>query len=376
VSDFLSRARAEGYVVSDRAFAQSMDNLRNRINYAPDFDRGGADIAYALMVLAREGAAAMGDLRYYADVKGDAFDTPLAAAQLGAALASYGDQTRADAMFARAARLVSGGSESQASVWRADYGTALRDAAGVLALATEAGSAVVDADSLMTRIRQNADTLSTQESVWTLLAAQALVKSPEVSGLLVNGASVSGPFVQVLDSGSGQELSITSSDAQATDITLTTMGVPDVAPDAGGTGYAIDRSHFAMDGTPIDRQTFDVGERFVTVLTVTPFDQGGGRLMVNDPLPAGFEIDNPSLLRSGDVRAFDWLDLSEATHTEFRTDRFLAAVDLRQADKVVLAYVTRAVSPGNFHHPAASVEDMYRPRFRARTRTGRVAIVE
>ena len=45
------------------------------------------------MVLAREGAAAMGDLRYYADVKGDAFATPLAAAQLGAALASYGDQT-------------------------------------------------------------------------------------------------------------------------------------------------------------------------------------------------------------------------------------------------------------------------------------------
>lgn len=31
----------------------------------------------------------MGDLRYYADVKGDDFATPLAAAQLGAALASY-----------------------------------------------------------------------------------------------------------------------------------------------------------------------------------------------------------------------------------------------------------------------------------------------
>jgi alpha-2-macroglobulin len=59
-------------------------------------------------VLAREGAAAMGDLRYFADVKGDAFDTPLAAGQLGAALAQYGDQARADAMFARAARLDAG----------------------------------------------------------------------------------------------------------------------------------------------------------------------------------------------------------------------------------------------------------------------------
>jgi uncharacterized protein YfaS (alpha-2-macroglobulin family) len=60
-------------------------------------------LAYALMVLAREGAAAIGDLRYYADVKADDFATPLAQAQLGAALASYGDQTRADAMFRKAA---------------------------------------------------------------------------------------------------------------------------------------------------------------------------------------------------------------------------------------------------------------------------------
>jgi uncharacterized protein YfaS (alpha-2-macroglobulin family) len=32
------------------------------------------------------------------------------------------------------------------------------------------------------------------------------------------------------------------------------------------------------------------------------------------------------------------------------------------------------VSPGSFHHPAASVEDMYRPEMRARSETGRVVI--
>ncbi|MCX8955350.1 alpha-2-macroglobulin family protein, partial [Ruegeria sp. NA] len=143
VTDFLSRARAQGHSVPDRAFAQAMDNLRNRVNYAPDFDEGGQDIAYALMVLAREGAAAMGDLRYYADVKGDAFDTPLAAAQLGAALASYGDQTRADAMFARAARMLQQVPNDQENHWRADYGTRLRDAAGLLTLAVDAGSEAI-----------------------------------------------------------------------------------------------------------------------------------------------------------------------------------------------------------------------------------------
>ena len=98
--------------------------------------------------------------------------------------------------------------------------------------------------------------------------------------------------------------------------------------------------------------------------------------MIDDPLPAGVEIDNPNLLRSGDVGALDWLQLTEARHAEFRSDRFLAQVDLRETQTVRVAYVGRAVTPGSFHHPAASVEDMYRPTYRARTATGRVEVTE
>ena len=35
----------------------------------------------------------------------------------------------------------------------------------------------------------------------------------------------------------------------------------------------------------------------------------------------------------------------------------------------------RAVSPGSFTHPAALVEDMYRPQRRARTGSGSVTVV-
>lgn len=374
VSDFLSRARATGHTVPDRAFQLAMDNLRNRINYAPDFDTGGQDIAYALMVLAREGLAAMGDLRYYADVKADAFATPLAAAQLGAALAYYGDQPRADAMFARAARMAET-RQSNPLLWRADYGTGLRDAAGVLALAAEAGSDAVNISDLTQRITGADAPLSTQEAAWSLLAAQALIASPEQSGLRVNGTPVAGPFVQVLNADRMQPgMTITSDSGRDTDITLTTLGVPETPPASGGTGYAITRSYYAMEGAPIERASMAVGDRFVTVLRVTPFEDSAARLMINDPLPAGIEIDNPNLLRSGDVAALDWLSLSEATHAEFRSDRFLGAVDMRTSATVTLAYVARAVTPGSFHHPAASVEDMYRPRFRARTATGRMTV--
>ena len=98
--------------------------------------------------------------------------------------------------------------------------------------------------------------------------------------------------------------------------------------------------------------------------------------MVNDPLPAGFEIDNPNLLSSGDVRGLDWLQPTYAEFSEFRSDRFLAAVDWRSDKPFRLAYVVRAVSPGEYHHPAASVEDMYRPQFRANTSASRLTVVE
>ena len=75
---------------------------------------------------------------------------------------------------------------------------------------------------------------------------------------------------------------------------------------------------------------------------------------------------------------FGWLDVDRnAAHTEARIDRFVAALD-RNADDPLqfsVAYSMRAVSPGTFAQPAATVEDMYRPDFNARTATGTVEVV-
>jgi alpha-2-macroglobulin len=376
VTDFLSRARAQGIAVPDLAFRSALDNLRNQVNYAADFDTGGEALAYQLMVLAREGAAAVGDLRYYADVKGDAFATPTAAAQLGAALASYGDQTRADAMFARAARMMTGlmGDET-AQVFRADYGTNFRDAAALLALAAEAGTQVVDRDALTTRIAARNGTLSTQEATWALLAAHALIDAPGAEGLTLNGAPADGPLVRVLDSAVAQPIIVANTGARDTTLTVTAFGVPSEPVAAGGNGYAISRSYFTLDGQPAQVDGVPVGTRLVAVLQVTPFGTGEARLMVSDPLPAGLEIDNPNLIRGGDILGLDALGLeSQVTHSEFRQDRFLTALDRMDGTPFRLGYIVRAVSPGSFHHPAASVEDMYRPDFRAQGEAGRVTV--
>jgi len=377
VTDFLSRARAQGFDLPEHAFRAALDNLRNRINYAPDFDRGGEDIAYALMVLAREGAAAMGDLRYYTDVKGDAFDTPLAAGQVGAALASYGDPVRADAMFARAAQMMARRIASpETPVWRADYGTDLRDAAGLIALSAEAGSDVVDRETLAGYVAAPGRTRSTQEAMWTLLAAQALIDRPGGAGFTLNGAPVDGPLVRLLRPGA-PAIRLGNESGRPAILTLTTFGVPERPEPAGGTGYAIARRHYTLEGEPVALDAVQAGTRLVTVLEVTPFDHTEARLMVSDPLPAGFEIDNPNLLRGGDIRALDWLELTgEVRHTEFRQDRFLAALDRRGDGAFRLAYIMRATSPGSYRHPAASVEDMYRPDRRAWTDAGRAGVTE
>jgi alpha-2-macroglobulin len=150
-----------------------------------------------------------------------------------------------------------------------------------------------------------------------------------------------------------------------------------VAEPAGGNGYAITRSYYTLAGEPASLEGLRSGDRLVAVLEVTPFGKGEARLMVNDPLPAGLEIDNPNLISGGSVAALDFLDLaSEVTHSEFRQNRFLTAIDRSDNTPFRLAYIVRAVSPGTFHHPAASVEDMYRPDFTAHTDAGTVTIAE
>lgn len=376
VTDFLSRARARGHPVPDAGFAQAVDNLRNRVNTYPDFDRDGGDLAYALMVLAREGAANIGDLRYYADEKAAAFDTPIAAAQLGAALAFYGEQVRADAMFAAAMAAVTRRlAADEDRLWRSDYGTDQRDAAAVLTLAVEAGSAAVDRDRLSAAIAGAGDRVSTQEAVWTLLATNALIDDLRQTGITVDDAPPDGPLVRMRDAAArAAPVRIANGGAGPTDLTVTTFGVPEVPEPAGGNGYAISRSYYTLDGAPASLDGLRPGDRLVAVLRVAPFGRQEARLMVDDPLPAGLEIDNPNLISSGSLSGFEWLQTTWTEAQEFGADRFLAAVDLRSDAPFQLAYIVRAVSPGSYHHPAALVEDMYRPQMRAWTDTGRVTV--
>ena len=90
-------------------------------------------------------------------------------------------------------------------------------------------------------------------------------------------------------------------------------------------------------------------QRFVVVLKITEPEAQFGRVLVADYLPAGFEIDNPRLVSSGDTGTLSWIEnAKEPAHSEFRDERFTAAFERRAKDAPVfaVAYVVRAVSPG------------------------------
>src|SRR4029077_10805374 len=103
VTDFLTRARERGFVVPDVLFKSALDRIRNAVVNANEPDKdGGRDLAYGLYVLARNGAAPIGDLRYLADTKLNNLATPIAKSQLAAALALVGDRSRAELAYAAA----------------------------------------------------------------------------------------------------------------------------------------------------------------------------------------------------------------------------------------------------------------------------------
>ncbi|MEX6507016.1 MG2 domain-containing protein [Jiella sp. M17.18] len=378
VTDFLTRAREAGYAVPQEGFTLAIDNLRNTLAALPDAPDWGP-VAYAYYVLARNGRAAIGDLRYYVDNQVANLPTPLAKAQMAAALALYGDRTRAETVFRMAVEEAESGATPNAA--RTDYGTPLRDNAAVLTLGLETAVGGVPFDGLVKTVNaewRRQSRTSTQEDTWSLLAAHALLdRNPPK--LTVAGRDFVGPYAAAFDAETlSAGLDIANRDAAPVAARLTLRGVPEVPPPASSDGYAISRSYYTLDGQRADPSKIGQGDRLVAVVEMTPLDTGPARLMIDDPLPAGLEIDNPAILKGGDVAALDWLELTgEAKHTEFRADRFLAAVDQGADDTQVrrFAYIVRAVSPGRFAHPAAVVENMYDPSRRGRTDAGTVSVI-
>jgi len=201
----------------------------------------------------------------------------------------------------------------------------------------------------------------------------------ETLALDVNGSPVKSALYRSYkaDAMAAQPVKITNTGDASVQVVVSVSGSPVTPEPAASNGFKIERNYFSLDGKPADVSKAKQNDRFAVVLKITEAKPEFGHIMVSDYLPAGLEIDNPHLVSSGDTGTLDWIeDGEEPENTEFRDDRFTAAIDRAADDTAVftVAYVVRAVSPGKYVLPQAYVEDMYNPTRYGRTGTGTVEV--
>jgi alpha-2-macroglobulin len=381
-TDFLIRAKEHGKNVPDLA-------IKTAVSWLHDYTRQDHTeigdlpaMAYAHYVLARAKSDDLDALRYFYETQMARLPTQLAKAQIAAALAQYGDMARAVAGYDAA--LVPGPPRS-AAIRYIDYGSELRDSAAVLSFAAANPGNQARLTAVVDRIAERfsrAARTSTQEQAWLLMAAEAAVKAGGGTMTIAtdSGApqSRSEPLYlrRILGSGAPQTAITNRGDAPSwRSVSIT--GVPSSDLPAENRGYAVTRSLFRPEGTAADLSKVRQTDLFVVVINGTRIDASqSAQALVVDLLPAGFEIETATVSKGRSTTDYSWLpELTDATYTEQRDDRYIAALDLKNGTRdFTLAYVVRAVTPGEFKYPALVAEDMYEPETSGRTAIGKLTV--
>jgi hypothetical protein len=396
-TDFLIQAKAHGAPVSDEAIGRALAAMRQisrpvgfaSVSYRLTYDEGWTGdkkaseaatgrmrsraSAYALYVLAKAGHGDLPRLRWWHDVQMKSETSPLAMAQVGAGLAAMGDHARARSALRQAAGAL--GYKDQQD-W---YQSPLRDLAGVIALAYEAGEPDI-ARGLQGRLAgavRDPDSLNTQEEARLLQAASFMLRASGPIRIGATGANAMSPAGGAPRWAVGrlQSARFVNAGAGALWRTVTVRGTPLAAPPASASGVNIGKTLFTVAGAPVSLDGIRQGDRVIVRLAGQSHQGRTMPMVVDDPLPAGFEIE--TTLSPGDVESgpYKFLGkLSTASVQEGRDDRYVAAVSVAGNQPFGLAYVMRAVTPGTFFLPGAQAADMYHPGVSSRTAGGHLRI--
>ena len=381
-ADFLIRAKEHGKNVPDYAIKSAVAWLHDYVRQDHTEIAELPAVAYAHYVLARAKSDDLDTLRYFNDTQLTRLPTQLAKAQVAAALAQYGDAARAAAAYDAALET---GPPRPAGLRYVDYGSELRDGAAVLAFAAANPGNRTRLTAVIDRIAERFTRVthtSTQEQAWLLMAAEAAVRASggEMTVAIGDGAPVtrSEPVYlrRSLGSGGARQTVTNRGDTPAwRSVSIT--GVPVADLPAESKGYTVTRNVYRPDGTDADLRKARQTDLFVVVIKGTRTDASqAAQTLVVDLLPAGFEIETATVSKGRSTTDYSWLpELTEATYTEERDDRFVAALDLKGGVKdFTLAYIARAVTAGEFTYPALVVEDMYDPETRGRSAIGQLTV--
>jgi uncharacterized protein YfaS (alpha-2-macroglobulin family) len=133
----------------------------------------------------------------------------------------------------------------------------------------------------------------------------------------------------------------------------------------------LQRSYFDLRGEPVDPARLTQGQLLTVVLEGELRSKQEHPLLLMDLLPAGLQAENPRLGKGLDSGRLPWLgQLTSARYRDLLDDRVVFALDMPAGEKprpFRIAYLARVISQGDYYWPPAEIEDMYRPRYRARS---------
>ena len=373
--DFLDRARAAGFEVDAGALRRSRLYIADLLRSTRISEDQAEAVAYGLAALARANVVEPGAVRHFVRARLGRVASGLGRAQLALAAASFGLAEDIDTALSAAASAPGGGDY-------ATYGSKLRDAAALVAVA-----AALESDFLpeaAARLRQLSiedSHTSTQEKAWMVVAAWELNRAMEGAPLTVDGAETrigQGGFYRVFGPRElkGDGLTIANPGTRPVNLTIGVGGHPASEEPAYANGITLTRAILARDGEPAELGNLEQGDELTVVLEGRLEEsQLPRRLLVADLLPAGLEI---QAALTGDDEGYEALGrFDRADALRLRDDRYVAALTRGgddEGESFRLAYLVRAVTPGDFRLPAAYVEDMYDPAIQARGSMGRLNV--
>lgn len=138
-------------------------------------------------------------------------------------------------------------------------------------------------------------------------------------------------------------------------------------------GIVVRRQWLDLKGNAVAQGVAKQGELVIVKITVSVDAKRADNLIIEDLLPAGFEIENPALATA---ERFAWMKGDEKwiLHREVRDDRLLLFSGAF-SDEQTFFYTMRAVTPGRFAQPPITASAMYAPDLRSVAGAGEVTVI-
>lgn len=222
--------------------------------------------------------------------------------------------------------------------------------------------------------KQQADAYSTQDNAWLFLALGKAAGKRKNSDVQVE-VYADGKLLKTLgknesfaaDALNGKKLTLKAKGSGSTYYYWVSEGTKKYATlKEEDKEFQVRRTYYDRTGKELTGSSFKQGDLIVCKITLTGGERTVPYVAVSDLAPSGFEIENPRLNTSTELK---WASADKTVMTpeylDFRDDRLVLFTKVGAKSTSTYYYLLRVVNTGKFELPAISAEAMYNPDARS-----------